>query len=124
MLGHLVGALALEMPHPKIVHPGGFAGLQALEAEVRILIVTKHIILGEAAELFEPGAFHLDEGAGDGGYRPRLRELRRPKRRTLAIMLDTNQISMSNAFMGGTNADIHIEIHAAVHQRAIVIAQR
>ena len=94
MLRQPARAFPLEMPHSQIVQPGRDTCLQALQAQIGVLVMTEHIILGEAAELFEPGTVDRDEGPGDRGHRPRCRvNCAAQNGRALAVMLHANQVS-------------------------------
>ena len=118
------GALALQVPHRHVVQPDRCAGLQTLQAEVGVLVMSEHVVVGEAAQLLEPGAVDRHECAGHRGHRPRLDILRRPGWRALAVMLHPQDRPLRDAALCRYDAGVGLEIHAAMHQRAVVVEQR
>src|SRR5947207_5316515 len=117
-------ALPLQVPHPDVVQPWHGAALDALETQVRIFIVAKYEVFAEATQLLEPGAINGYKGAGYRRDGARTRKLRGLGGSALAIVLHSAQALHDRLTACQGETCIGLKIHAAVHQRAVVVKQR
>ena len=117
-------SLALEVPELDVVDPRRNALLDALQAEVGVFVVTEDILLAEAAERLEPVAGSGDEGARHRRHRPRMEELAGERRRSLAVVLDAERQIVDEIRSLDQHRLVAVEIHAAMHQRAVVVVER
>ena len=116
--------LALEMPEPDVLQPDRHPLFQAFEAQIGVLVMAEHEILGEAAELLEPVALGRDERPGHGGNWALAEELGAIRRRALAVVLDPQHPPPGQVAVDDGDRLVGVEIHSAMHQRTVVIIER
>src|SRR5471032_2745198 len=108
------GAVAFEVPKLYVMKPGYGAGLDAFEAQIRVLIVAKHIVLIEAAQFLEPASVTGHERPGNRGDGPGPQETLCIRGRALAVMFDTCQLPLDDLVAPIQGAFVDFKVHSAM----------
>src|SRR5271168_4033243 len=106
------------------MHPNSLAALITLQTQIRILVMAKHVFGGKTTEALEPGTIDRDKCARYRRHTTRLQESRRSGWGALSVMLDPYQLVLLNPLLSDRHRGIKVEIHAAMHQRAVIIIER
>src|SRR5579872_4262891 len=114
-------ALTFQMPKPDVVNPRRRPPRDALQAQIRILVVAEDEVLREAAEMLVPGALDRDESAGDRRYRTRAVEEYVAGRGALAVVLCAAEACRRRTSARERESDVELEVHSTVHQRAVIV---
>src|SRR5581483_10106880 len=94
------------------------------EAEVGILVMAEHIVLGKPLETLEQAPVDRYERAADRRDLARPAEFPEVGRGALAVMLDPEHRQLADAPAADGDAPIHLEIEAGMHQGAVGIEER